>query len=219
MFKDREAAGEALAERLECYRGARDVLVLGLPRGGVITASAISKRLGLPLDVLVSQKLRCPDDPELAFGAVTELGNAYFDPRLAPLVKPAERDEELAFERKEALWRRRLYRGDRPLPDVRGRRLILVDDGIATGATFIAAIEALRTVAPGRIVAAAGVGQTDVVKTVAAMADETQVVEVLEELEVVGACFESFPPLHDWEVVARLSAGHARRMRNRGKEE
>jgi putative phosphoribosyl transferase len=166
--------------------------------------------------VFISKKLRCSFDSELAYGAVTEAGNAYLDLEfLARLVmKPWEHERELAFERKEVQWRKGLYRGARELPAVEGRRLILVDDGIATGATFIAAIQGLRKLKPARLVAAVPAAPTDTLGTLAPMVDELHVLERCDDFIAVGACYESFPEVHDWEVVARLSVGHARRVQN-----
>ena len=216
MLHDREEAGAALAGRLQAYRGAKDTLVLGLPRGGVIVAAAIAKALSLPLDAFISKKLRSSAAPELAYGAVTEAGNGFVDAKLLARVdmKPWEHERELAFERKEVAWRKRLYRGSRDLPSVEGRRLILVDDGIATGATFIAALEGLRKLAPSRIVAAVPVGPADTLAAIEPLVDEFHVLERRADFVSVGACYETFAPVHDWEVVARLSAGHARRVHN-----
>src|SRR3977135_1174311 len=156
LFRDRTEAGRRLADKLTAYANRPDVLVLALPRGGVPVAYEVARHLGAPLDVFLVRKLGVPGYEELAMGAVaTGGGRVLNDQIVAGLAAPAHMIEEVAAAEQQELARReRLYRGDRPLPDLRGRTVILVDDGLATGATMQAAIEALRPPEPDRLVVA-----------------------------------------------------------------
>src|SRR5437867_8589405 len=145
-FANRTEAGRLLAEKLVQYAGRDDVIVLGLPRGGVPVAYEVAHRLGAPLDVFVVRKLGVPGHEELAMGAVATGGVRVLNDQLVEQLGISDQmiDAVAARERQELARRERLYRGGRPPPDVRGRTVILVDDGLATGATMYAAVEALR---------------------------------------------------------------------------
>src|SRR5690606_29701149 len=156
IFEDRQDAGRALAERLSDYAGRPDVIVLALPRGGVPVGAEVARALGAPLDVLVVRKLGLPGQEELAMGAIASGGVRVLNEEVVSLTGvPREVIDRVAEEEGRELERREAaYRGDRPPPDVAGRTVILVDDGIATGSTLRAAVEALRKQGPARIVVA-----------------------------------------------------------------
>src|ERR1700722_9124354 len=156
LFRDRREAGRLLAEKLAAYANRPDVLVLALPRRGVPVAYEVARRLGAPLDVFVVRKLGLPGYEELAMGAIATGGVRVLNEQLVERLGIGEQAIEAiaARERQELERRERRYRGDRPPPDVRGRTVILVDDGLAAGATMHAAIEALRQQNPARILPA-----------------------------------------------------------------
>src|ERR1700682_5156547 len=156
LFRDRRDAGRLLAERLAAYANRPDVLVLALPRGGVPVGYEVARALRAPLDVFVVRKLGVPGYEELAMGAVATGGVRVLNDQLVERLGIPESliDAVAARARQELARRERLYRGNRPPPDVRGRTGILVDDGLATGATMQAAIKALRQQDPARIVVA-----------------------------------------------------------------
>ncbi|HMB05202.1 MAG TPA: phosphoribosyltransferase family protein, partial [Isosphaeraceae bacterium] len=152
-FRDRTEAGQLLAEKLSAYAGRPDVLVLALPRGGVPVAYEVARALGVPLDVFVVRKLGVPGHEELAMGAIASGGVGVLNDDVVQALNIPERVIEAvaARGRRELKRRERAYRGDRPAPEVRGRPVILVDDGLATGSTMRAAVAALRRLGPARI--------------------------------------------------------------------
>ena len=206
-FRDRSEAGRRLAELLAQYAGRPDVLVLALPRGGVPVGFEVARALGAPLDVFVVRKLGVPGHEELAFGAV-----ATGDARVlnAEVVRRIGIDDETieslsAEARREVERRERLYRGDRPPPDVREKTAILVDDGLATGATMRAAVAALREQHPSRIVVAVPTGSPETCQELAAEADSVVAVTTPEPFLAVGFWYEDFSQTTDDEVRALLA--------------
>jgi predicted phosphoribosyltransferase len=163
-FKDRRDAGRQLAEKLRGYAGRDDVLVLALPRGGVPVAAEVARALEAPLDVFLVRKLGVPGHEELAMGAVASGGTRVLNPQLMDALDiPDEVMEAIdARERRELDRRQRAYRGERPPPDVEGRTVILVDDGLATGSTMHAAVQAVRRDRPARVVVAVPVADPTV---------------------------------------------------------
>jgi len=155
-FRNRAEAGQRLAQRLLAYAGRPDVVVLGLPRGGVPVAFEVARALEVPLGVVVVRKLGVPGHKELAMGAIASGGIRVLNDDVVRHLNIPDRVIEAvtAQELRELHWRERAYRGDQPTPDVRGRAVILVDDGIATGSTMLAAIAALRRLEPARIIVA-----------------------------------------------------------------
>src|SRR5437588_7597278 len=155
-FRDRQAAGRALADPLAHYAGRDDVLVLGLPRGGVPVAAEVARALGAPLDVFLVRKLGLPGQEELAMGAIASGGARVLNEELVEALGLPERliDEVAAREEEELRRREVLYRGERPAPEVEGKTVILVDDGLATGSSMRAAVAAIRRLRPARIVVA-----------------------------------------------------------------
>ena len=210
-FRNRSEAGRLLAERLAEYAGRDDVIVLGLPRGGVPVAFEVARALQAPLDVFVVRKLGVPGDEELALGAVASGGTRVLNTQLAEQLElPAEWIEAIdARERRELDRRERAYRGSRPPPDVTARTVILVDDGLATGSTMLAAVYAVRADEPARVVVAVAVAPPEICGDLAHEADEAVCLLTPERMVAVGAWYEDFTPASDDDVRELLA--HARR--------
>jgi putative phosphoribosyl transferase len=201
-FRDRTEAGRRLAERLTAYADRPDVLVLALPRGGVPVAYEVARALRAPLDVFLVRKLGVPGYEELAMGAVATGGvRVLNDQIVAGLRIPDHVIEAVAeAEQQELARRERVYRGDRPPPDVRHRTVILVDDGLATGATMQAAIKALRALPPARIVVAVPTGSPETCEQLKAQADDVICAITPEPFHAVGLWYEDFTQTTDEEV-------------------
>lgn len=207
-FKDRRDAGVELSARLRAYRDDPQVTVLGLPRGGVPVAYEVASALRAPLDVFVVRKLGVPGRRELAMGAIASggvrvLNQEVIDNLRIPLavVEEVAREEEREIERQ-----RRLYRGDVPLPPVAGRTVILVDDGLATGSTMRAAVKALRTMEPGRIVAAAPVAAPETVGVLGKEADAVVALTIPDDFRAVSIWYEQFSQTSDQDVRELLES-------------
>lgn len=213
LFQDRVEAGRQLARRLEPYRDAAPV-VLGLPRGGVPVAYEVARALGAPLDVCVVRKLGAPLRPELAIGAVGEGGAIYVDRGLMRRVGVSEDElaRMVAAKRAEVDERVVRFRGAAPPPDLRGRTVIVVDDGIATGSTVRAALQTLRARGAGRIVLAVPVGAASSVDELAPDADEIVCLHAEEPLFAVGLWYEDFGTTTDDEVVRILDRARSEQL-------
>ncbi len=209
LFQDRADAGGVLARKLAHYAGRNDVLVLALPRGGVPVAAEVARALGAPLDIIAVRKLGVPGHEELAMGAIASGGvRVLNDEVVGKLSVPPDIIERVAAREARELERReRAYRSDRPHPDVRGRTVIAIDDGLATGATMRAAVEALRSQGPARIVTAVPVGAVETGREIATVADESVCVHTPEPFVGVGRWYVDFSPLSDEEVRALLVEG------------
>lgn len=201
-FRDRGEAGRLLAAKLSAYANRPDVLVLALPRGGVPVAYEVARALGAPLDVFVVRKLGVPGYEELAMGAVATGGVRVLNDRIVNgLGIPGYIIDAVAAQEQQELARReRLYRGGRPPPDVRGRTVILVDDGLATGATMHAAVQALRQLQPARIVVAVPTASPDTCEELRAEVDEVICAITPEPFQAVGRWYEDFSQTTDEEV-------------------
>jgi erythromycin esterase-like protein/adenine/guanine phosphoribosyltransferase-like PRPP-binding protein len=201
-FRDRSEAGRLLAERLRGYARGEEVVVLGLPRGGVPVAFEIARALDVPLDIFVVRKLGVPGHEELAFGAVATGGVRVLNKQfLETLAMPSDWIEAIdTKERRELERRERIYRGDRPPPDLAGRTVILVDDGLATGATMLAAVRAVRVDEPAKVVVAVPVADPEVCRSLGAEADEVVCLRTPERLAAVGVWYEDFTQTSDEEV-------------------
>ena len=207
VFRDRRAAGRLLAERLRAYAGRDDVLVLALPRGGVPVGYEIALALRAPLDVFVVRKLGVPGREELALGAIGS-GDATVlnrDVIAALRVAPDELARIAARERRELARRNDLYRDGRPYPPVAGRTLVLVDDGVATGASMLVALEALRALEPARVVVAVPVGARETCAVLRQAADELVCLWAPAQFGGVGAWYADFTQVRDDEVRTLLS--------------
>ena len=209
-FADRRAAGRALGERL-ADGGPRDVVVLGLPRGGVVVAAEVAAVLGSPLDVVVVRKLGLPWQPELAMGAIAAVGGTVETVRVPSVLVAANVDPETFDEvrRRELVELRRreaAYRGDRAPLDLRGRSVVVVDDGLATGATLRAAVVAVRAQAPARITVAVPVGSPTACAAVAPDVDEMVCLGAPRSFRAVGQAYADFTATSDAQVRAALGS-------------
>ncbi|HXV10479.1 MAG TPA: phosphoribosyltransferase [Burkholderiales bacterium] len=206
-FPDRDAAGRALAKALEAYRERDDVLVLALPRGGVPVAAEIAAALGAELDLMIVRKLGAPGQPELAMGAIASGGVRVLNRDvIASLGISDHAIEEVARREQQELERReQVYRGSRPRPTIEARCVILVDDGVATGATIRAGIEALRRQKPGKLVVAVPVAPPDTVARLRSVADEVVCLATPEQFWAIGQWYIEFPQLSDDAVREALA--------------
>lgn len=205
-FSDRFDAGRQVAQRLSKYRNRKDVVVLALPRGGVPVAYEVARELQAPVDVFLVRKLGVPFQPELAMGAIASGGIRVLNEELiAELQIPRDIIDEVANRELMELERRdRLYRGDQPAPVLKNRIIIVVDDGLATGSTMEAAIEALRVHEPARIVVAAPVGAAETCARLARLADEVVCGETPRPFNAVGLWYVRFDQTTDEEVIDLL---------------
>ena len=202
QFRDRTEAGELLAEQLVAYANKPDVIVLALPRGGVPVGAQVAKKLNVPLDVFVVRKLGVPGHPELAMGAIATGGVRVFNGDVVNLLRiPDEVINAVTAEEFRELQRReRSYRDDLPPPEVEGKMVIIVDDGIATGSTMFAAIAALRQSNASRIIVATPTIALTTYDYLRKHADEVVAVIVPEEFHGVGQWYEDFSQTTDEEV-------------------
>lgn len=214
-FADRIAAGRTLATRLEPWRGLPGLLVLALPRGGVPVAREIATALGAPLDVLVVRKLGVPGAEEVACGAIAAPDIRVLNEAILTEFDVAPRDVEriAARERRELLRREHLYRRGRPAPEVRGRSVIVVDDGIATGATVRAALAVLQQAGAGHVTVATPVAARAAYVGLRARAADVVALHIPKEFTAVGAFYDDFRPVDDAAVVAALDAAVPDRIR------
>jgi putative phosphoribosyl transferase len=206
ILRDRRDAGERLASRLERYRTSEPI-VLALPRGGVVVGFEVARRLGVPLEVLIVRKIGAPDNPEYGLGALVEDGTRLLDERRIAAAGYSLRDLEPTIRRELGEIQRRAaaYRGGRALPELRGRTVILVDDGVATGGTVRAAIRSVRSHQPRRIVVALGVAPRDTFQQLAHEADEVVVLAAPEMFFAVGEWYRHFDQVGDEEVQQLLT--------------
>jgi putative phosphoribosyl transferase len=206
-FPNRTEAGRLLAEKLVKYAGRDDVIVLGLPRGGVPVAYEVAQRLKVPLDVFIVRKLGVPGFEELAAGAIASGGVRVLNEDVMRAVPNADEVIESVTARETAELERReqSYREGRPAPELRDRVVILVDDGLATGATMRAAVKGLRQRAVAKIVVAVPVGPPDTCREFEEEADETICATAPEFFQAVGQYYEDFPQTSDEEVCELLS--------------
>lgn len=206
FFKDQVSAGKLLAQELEKYQS-RDAIVMAIPRGGVATGYGLAKKLSLPLDVIVTRKIGAPDNPELAIGAVGETkGSLWLNKPLVvqlgvsdQYIKSETKIQKLEIKRRERIYRK----GKRPL-NLKGKIVILVDDGLATGATMIAAVREIRNMGPEKVVVAIPVAPPETVERLKNEADEVVCLQTPSLFFAVGQWYENFKQYSDKEVIKLL---------------
>jgi len=207
IFENRSAAGLELAKKLKKFYKQSDVLVLALPRGGVPVAFEMAQTLELPLDVFLVRKIGIPWNPEVAMGAIAMGDVLILNEELIHFLKITEQqlNEAIIEEKKELLRRNILYRNDRPFPDVCHKTIILVDDGLATGATLQAAVQALKKMKAKHIVIAVPIGTKEAVEILKKQVDELICLNVPGFFHGVGGGYVSFPQTSDEEVIGLLT--------------
>jgi predicted phosphoribosyltransferase len=205
MFRDREDAARQLAGRLK-GRPLQDPLVLAIPRGGVVTGAVLARELGAELDVVLARKLRAPGRPELALGAITESGAVYLNPQTARLfgLIGDYLEEERRHQFAEIARRRQLVRGVRPAATVAGRSVIVTDDGIATGSTMLAALQAVQAQQPLELIVAVPVGPPTHLEEVRCWCDEVVCLLSPPGFRAIGQFYEDFSQVGDEQVLALL---------------
>jgi len=207
-FRDRREAGQLLAKELDFLKDREDAVVLGIPRGGVVVAYEVAQAIGAPLDVYITRKIGAPHNPELAIGAVASDGRTVLDHDLVrQLGVPKDYvEEETERQRREIERRAREYRGDRPPLDLAGKTVVVVDDGVATGATTMATLRALQKQEPKELILAIPVGPPDTVKQLGEEADRVICLSTPRLFWAVGAFYAVFDQTQDEEVKRLLGA-------------
>lgn len=206
-FHNREEAGRRLVKQLLQYRDRPATLILALPRGGVAVGYQLSLGLHLPLDVFIVRKLRALDNPEYALGAIGETGAVYLNPeaKAAYRLSPADIKQLAQMQQEEIVRQQVLYRQTRRFPVLTGRTVILVDDGIATGSTFFASVQSIRSLNPHRLIGAIPVGPTETIREARAHVDELVVLATPDPFRAVGNHYADFAQVGDHEVVEYLN--------------
>ena len=207
MFRNREDAAQQLAAKLK-GRAFRDPLVLGIPRGGVLLGAMLARELGADLDIVLARKLRAPGQPELAVGAIAEDGQIYLNHHAEEFLDLS--DDYLAREREHQLAeiarRQKLFRGVRPAAPIRGRSVIITDDGIATGSTMVAALHVVKAQEPHKLIVAVPVASPDRLQAVRRLCDEVVCLLKPSSFWAIGQFFEDFSQVEDDQVVNLLRA-------------
>lgn len=208
LFRDRRDAGRQLAERLAFLKDEKNVIVLGIPRGGVVVAAEVARALNAPLDIFIAHKLGAPFNPELAIGALTSNGEVLLDENLVDQLYLSEKDiaREVEHQRKEIARRDARFRNAsrrEPL-GVKNKTVVLIDDGVATGSTVLASLRALRKQQPARLILAIPVGPSDTVALLARECDQVVVLATPEPFWAVGRFYTHFDQTEDAEVMELL---------------
>ncbi len=216
-FKDRDEAGRLLGRELADRQLPENTIVLGLARGGVAVGYPVAAQLGVPLDIVVVRKVGVPEQPELAMGAIAGGEVQTLDQQMIGYLGVSREEVEavVASEKAEAARRERLYRQDRPAPELEGRTVILVDDGLATGSSMLAAVRYVRSLQPGSVVVAVPVGSRQACQLLKKEADDCICLAVPEPFHGVGVWYMDFRQTTDKDVERLLEQSRAR-MRARG---
>lgn len=209
MFRDRSEAGRLLGDALAFLKGRKDVVVLAIPRGGVPVGKEVAAMIGAPLDIVTTRKIGAPGNPELAVGAVTEDGEMILDDELVSTLGVSgdylkRESERQAAEIKE---REKKYREGRPYPKLKGRTVVIVDDGIATGSTIRAAVESVKKRGAKAIIIAAPVGSPEAVSMLSKCADRVVCLSTPEYMEAIGEFYREFEQVEDDVVKKILASG------------
>lgn len=205
MFHDRKDAARRLAAKLR-ERELHNPLVLAIPRGGVVTGAVLAQELGAELDIVLSRKLRAPEQPEFAIGAISEDGQIYLNPHASGLLGPSDDylDQERRHQLAEIARRKKLFREVRPEASIAGRSVIVTDDGIATGSTMIAALQIVRTQKPHELIVAVPVAPPDRLEEVRHWCDDVVCLHSPESFWAIGQFYADFSQVEDAEVVELL---------------
>jgi len=212
IFKDRIEAGKRLATALKDFRG-KNVVVLGIPRGGVVVANEVAKALGAPLDIVVTRKIEAPGEPEFALGAVTMEGDVIMDRQTAESLGASRDylDDQIRKKREEVNDRMQRLRGETPYPILEGKVVLIVDDGIATGSSVSAAVMSVRRRRPKEVVVAVPVAPRDAVETLAEDGTKVVCLETPGPFLAIGEFYRDFDQVDDTEVIRILSESSAKR--------
>lgn len=206
MFEDREQAGKLLAEALGFLKGNKNVIVLAIPRGGVVVAKEVADYIGAPLDLIITRKLGAPGNPELAVGAVTQDGESIVDPEMVKALRVSDSylKDEAAKQSDEIRRRLASYRGNRAYPRLEGKDVVIVDDGIATGSTVKAAIQSARRRKAALVILAVPVGPQDAITELSKIADRVVCLSTPEPFFAIGEFYQEFEQVDDETVTAIL---------------
>jgi len=212
LFRNREEAGKKLAGALKEFMG-KDVVVLGIPRGGVVVANEVAKALGAPLDVVVTRKIEAPGEPEYALGAVTQEGEVIMDRQAAESLgaSPAYLDDQVRKKREEVKERMERLRGDKPYPRLEGKVVVIVDDGIATGSSVSAAVMSVKKRRPKEVIVAVPVAPADAVEMLAEEGARVVCLETPGPFLAIGEFYGDFDQVEDLEVKRILDENSARK--------
>lgn len=202
MFLNRIDAAKRLLPHLKKYEGLDDTLLLAIPRGALEIGAYLRDELHLPLDIVMTKKIGAPGNEEYAIGAVDPDGNVYLNEEA--WIPPHYIEKKAEELKKIIVWRMESYRGKRPFPDIEGKTLIIVDDGIATGLTTIAACRYLRAKGPAKIILAVPVGAPDSIRKLEKEVDALICLDLPEEFYAVGAFYQDFPQVSDEEAIRLL---------------
>jgi putative phosphoribosyl transferase len=210
LFRDRVEAGKKLADALKEFKG-KDVVILGIPRGGVVVANEVAKALGAPLDVVVTRKIEAPGEPEYALGAVTQEGDILMDRLAAESLGASQAyiDDQVRKKREEVKERMRRFRGDTPYPELRGKVVVIVDDGIATGSSVSAAVVSIKSRKPDAVVVAVPLAPADAVETLSRDGYRVVCLETPGPFLAIGEFYDDFEQVEDGEVKRILEENWA----------
>lgn len=206
MFQDRIDAGGKLTNKLQQYKDQKNVIIIGLPRGGVPVAYEISKNLHLPLDIVCPRKIGAPGNKEFAIGAITETGEGIFNWQVINRLDISKEyiENEVKAESQEAQNRLNIYRKKMPSRDLNNKVVIIVDDGLATGSTMKAAIQSIKLEGAAKIIVAIPVSPPDTLKEIRAIVDEVICLDAPSFFQAVGQFYADFSPTKDQEVITLM---------------